>query len=230
MENKGNSLAKIAIGLNVALILAVIILFVKMPSSNEETADVDTTDNDSTETVQLVDDGKLTIGFFYADSLNSKLLLMKDIEKEMSDAQASMQSRMQGKQRELDNWQKKWQDRGPLLSTEQEQYAMEAQQKQQDAMMFEQNLQMELAQKQEQLMMSYITRVSATSKRLAEDKGYDFILSYQIGQNVFYASPLMDVTNDIVELMNADYRESTGVSDSADGGPITNIENATENE
>jgi outer membrane protein len=79
-------------------------------------------------------------------------------------------------------------------------------------------------------MMSYITRVSATSKRLAEDKGYDFILSYQIGQNVFYASPLMDVTNDIVELMNADYRESTGVSDSADGGPITNIENATENE
>lgn len=229
MENKGNSLAKIAIGLNVALIIAVIILFVKMPSGSDTTSESVSDGNDSTDVVEIVDNGKLTIGFFYADSLNNQLLLMQDIEKDMADAQASMQSRMQGKQRELDNWQKKWQDRGPLLSTEQEQYAIEAQQKQQEAMMFEQNLQMELAQKQEQLMMSYISRVSAMSKRLAEDKGYDFILSYQIGQNVFYASPLMDVTSEIVELMNADYRESTGASNEGDE-PITNDDNGSGDE
>jgi hypothetical protein len=56
MENNSNSLAKISIGINIALIIAVIILFVKMPSgAGSETAGA-FDPNDSTKKV-LPDDG-----------------------------------------------------------------------------------------------------------------------------------------------------------------------------
>ena len=79
MENKGSSLAKISLGINVALIIAVIILFVKMPgcSSSEDVVN----GNDSTDTVNPIipDDGIMTIGYFQADSLNNNLLLIQQI-------------------------------------------------------------------------------------------------------------------------------------------------------
>lgn len=204
MENNSNSLAKIAIGINIVLIVAIIILFVKMPSGSSE---VTANEADSTSS-NIEDDGELKIGYFNADSLSANLLIMADIEQQMANAQTEAENKMKQKQRDLDAWQAKWQNRGMLLPKEEEQYMKEAQQKQQDAMVFEQNVQMELGQKQEMLMFSHIQRISNFSKLFAEQEGYDFILSYQMGQNIFYASPNMDVTQGMIKIMNDDY-EST---------------------
>ena len=82
MENNSNSLAKISIGINIALIIAVIILFVKMPSgAGSETAGA-FDPNDSTKKV-LPDDGHLRIGYFLAYSLQENILVMKEIEELM---------------------------------------------------------------------------------------------------------------------------------------------------
>ena len=43
--------------------------------------------------------------------------------------------------------------------------------------------------------------------KYAEANGYDLIFSYQLGQNLYYASPNNDVTDGLIELMNADYLE-----------------------
>ena len=69
MENNGSSLAKISLGINVLLIIAVIILFVKMPGSAGEDVAVDDNDTTSNSLPSIPDDGELKIGFFYGDSL-----------------------------------------------------------------------------------------------------------------------------------------------------------------
>ncbi len=223
MEKSNNTLAKVAIGINLVLIVAVIILFTKLPGSTVETTD---NQEDTTKTT-IKDDGELRIGYFNADSLSANLLIMKDLEAEMAKASTDAENKMKAKQREFDSWQAKWQNRGMLLPNEQEQYQMEAQQKQQEAMMFEQNIQMEVGQKQEMLMFSHIQRISNFAKIYAEENNYDYILSYQMGQNLFYASPNMNVTDGLVELMNEDYNATfSGNTDQPSDDAINNDQDA----
>lgn len=207
MEKNGNSLAKIALGINVVLIIAVIFLFVKMPSSSE--SDVAEGSDSTTIKKPIVDDGQLRIAYFYADSLNSKLLFMKELEGLMAQSQQNAEDKMRQKEREIQKWQEGWQSAGALLPKEQEKYAREAAQKEQEIAMFQQEVQMTLASEQEGYMFTLITRISNASKEYAEANDFDYIVSYQMGQNFYYMSPNFDVTDDIIEIMNKQYSDRT---------------------
>lgn len=207
MENN-NMLAKISLAINAVLIIAVIALFVKMPASAEG---AEVTSDDST-IVNVPDDGKLVVGYYNSDSLNTKsdfvVAVQNDIEQSTKDAEA----KMMGEQRRIENWQAKWEAKGPnLLDREIQQYQQEAAKMQQDAAMFEQNLQMELQMEQEKLMITLYTRLEAYSKTFAEKNGLDLMFSYQIGQNLSYCSPNLDVTEAFIAHTNAEFNDS-GVS------------------
>ena len=220
MGESNNSLAKISLGINAVLLICVIILFVKMPSGDVAvTGESDGADSVPT-FVSASADGQMKIGFFNTDSLNSNLAFVKELEKEIEQANKDAEDKMLRKQREIDAWNKKWEAKGNLLSTEQEQYMREAQEMQNDAMMFEQQVQMELAQQQERLMMGHVTRVSNFTKMLAEREGFDMILSYQLGQNLVYVNPTMDCTAALAKLLNDDYNSTVngaGLNDGAEG-------------
>ena len=202
MQNN-NSLAKISLAINALLVIAVIILFTR-GNGGSETAEVSGDDSTSQQVIRP-NDGELKIGYFNTDSLNSQLLMIKDLEQEMADAQKNAEDKMQKEQNKIDSWNKKWEARMPLLSGEQDVYQKEMQKMQQDAMIAEQTIQMELAQSQEMIMYSHIQRISNFSKIYAEKNGFDMIMSYQIGQNPIYIHPSMDVTAGVVKLMNDDY-------------------------
>ena len=119
---------------------------------------------------------------------------------------------MRQKEREIQAWQEKWANKGQLLSTEQEKYAREAQQKEQEIALFQQQVQFELAQTQEGLTVSAIQRITSATKEFSEKRGYEYVFSYQFGQNLYYASPGNDITNDLLEVLNEDYIEGTNDS------------------
>ncbi len=218
MENSSNTLAKVALGISVILIILVIILFTKLPSTSNNNTQIDNNqtkgiDSLSSEQNKIVNVPTTNIAFFNMDSLGAKLDLFKEIEAGINKATKDAERKMKNKQAEITAWEKKWASKGQLLSTEQEQYMKEAQQMQNDAMNFEQRVQMELAQKQDELMLTYATRVSNHCKEFAEEKGYDAILAYTFGQNVWYYNPALDITNQLAEKMNASFAESTGKVD-----------------
>ncbi len=216
MENNSNTLAKVALGISVILMILVIILFTKLPStSSSDTTDVQTEKGDSLSKVEnvVVNPPTINVAFFNMDSLGAKLDLFKEIESGINKATKDAERKMKNKQAEITAWEKKWASKGQLLSTEQEQYMKEAQKMQNDAMGFEQRVQMELAQKQDELMLTYATRVSNHCKEFAQEKGYDAILAYTFGQNVWYYNPALDITNQLAEKMNAAFAESTGKVD-----------------
>jgi len=77
-------------------------------------------------------------------------------------------------------------------------------------MEFERRVQMELAKEQDDLMLTYATRVSNHCKKFGEENGYDAIMAYTFGQNVWYYNPNLDITNQLAKQMNAAFAESTG--------------------
>ena len=194
-------LAKLSLGINAVLIIAVIALFVKMPKSGGG----ESTDSDST-SVQIPDDGKLTIGYYNSDSLNMKSEFVIAVQNDIEAAQKRAEQKMVNKQNEISKWQKKWEDKGPnLLDREIQQYQQEAAEIQQDAAGFEQNLQMEMAMEQEKLMMTLYTRIQTYSKSFAEKNEIDLLFSYQIGQNLSYVNPNLDVTKSFIAHTNKEF-------------------------
>ena len=212
MENNSNSLAKISIGINIALIIAVIILFVKMPSgAGSETAGA-FDPNDSTKKV-LPDDGHLRIGYFLADSLQENILVMKEIEELMLESQKRAEETMAAEERKIQNFEQKWANVGALLPSEQAKYQAEGQQVQQAYMIAQQRVQAEFAQEQEKYTLSLIMRITNAATSYAEANGFDYIFSYQIGQNIYYGSPNFDVTDDLVRIMNAEYNSNMNIDE-----------------
>jgi outer membrane protein len=218
MENKGNSLAKIAIGLNVVLIIAVIILFVKMPAGDGENVTSNDEANDSLKTNNTVDlSGAPRICYFQGDSVQT-LDMMAEMEGLMKQAQEDANRKMQQKDAEIKRWQDSWGDPSKLLPSELQKFQQEAMAKEQEYGAFQQQLQMELASSQEDIMFKLVTRVSDASKRYAEENGFDYVLSYQLGQNVYYAAPKYDVTEELMKMINDEYHSNQTATD----GPAVN--------
>ena len=204
MENN-NKLAKIALGINAILIVLVIVIFTKLHSHDSNESITETTIEDSLDIVETPTELTGKFGFFNLDSLNSKLSLFKEIENEMKNSTSKAESKMKKKQGEISAWEKKWASKGQLLSSEQETYMKEAQDMQNDAMQFEQNVQMVLQQEQAQLMETYAIRLADFNKRFAQANGYDAVFAYQFGQSPWYYNPALDITNELANMMNAEF-------------------------
>lgn len=214
MENKSNKLAVISLLINAVLIIAVIILFVKMPSNGGDEV-VKPLDADST-----VDYSKMhekgdnaVIVYYQSDSLNTRSKFVMELQQEIQNAQMNAEKRLQAKQSELMNWDKKWQEKFPLISSEQERYMQEGQKKQEELMALQQQLEAELYETQNRLTIAGVTRISKYTKDLAVANGYDFVLSYQLGGQVLFCNPKMDITDELIEMMNADYEAGETVEE-----------------
>lgn len=208
MENN-NQLAKISLGINVLLVVAVIILFVKMPSGTADATEVEENDSLST-SVEVQNDGELTIAYYNGDSLNNTQFFM-DLQKSMQESSSKAENKLISKQKEIENWSARWNEKaqGGLLPNEQERYYKEAGEKEQELAMLQQQVQIEAAQEQEQLMMTMYSRVNLYAKSFAENNNIDILLQCQLGNNISYVGPSMDVTSQFVNHVNKEYGETS---------------------
>lgn len=207
MENKSNKLAVISLIINAVLVIAVIILFVKMPSgSGDEDVVVA---NDSTENLdvsKMREKGQTGVIVYYnSDSLNTQSKFVMDLQNEIMTAQTDAEKQLQSEQSKMMSWEKKWKDKGMLTSSEQEQYMKEGTKLQEDMMVLQQTLEQQLYEVQNTLTLTGIQRITKYTQDLALANGYDFVLSYQLGGQVVFVNPKMDITAELIKLMNDDW-------------------------
>lgn len=198
-------LAKVSLGINAVLIIAVIILFVKMPgggSGSDEIAD------DST-SVEIQNDGEMTIAYYNGDSLNTTDFVL-ELQTQMEAVQIKGEQKLASTQKEIEAWQAKWAKKSEtgLLPREQEQYYKEAAEMEQKMAYAQQSAQMDAAQETEQLMMTLYTRIQVYSKTFAEKNNIDLLLQFQLGNNISYVAPHMDVTEQFMNHVNAEYNST----------------------
>jgi outer membrane protein len=206
MQNNSNKLALLSLIINAFLALAVIILFVRNPKATGE-ADHDASNPlDTMDVSNLSEKGEGAVIVYYnSDSLNTKCKFIMDLQQEILDAQKDAENRMASKQKEVEKWQKKWAEKGKLLSHEEEQYAKEYQEKEMEMMKLQQELEQSLFQTQNELTLTGVTRIQNYSRDLALENGYDYVISYQLGGQFLFCNPKMDITDALIDRMNADY-------------------------
>ncbi|MBI3135540.1 MAG: OmpH family outer membrane protein [Bacteroidetes bacterium] len=213
MQNNSNKLAVISLIISAILVIAVIILFMKAPGGSAEAV---STPVDTTDMTKLHEKGQGAIIVYYnSDSLNTRCSLVVEVQKEIMDAQVNAESRLQNKQKEFESWNKKWEAKFPLISSEQEQYQREGEKKQTEMLELQQQLEQELYETQNRLTLTALTRIQKYCRDLALQKGYDYVISYQMGGQVMFCNPKMDITDELVNTMNSDY-DSTATEVPAD--------------
>lgn len=147
------------------------------------------------------------IVFYDADILFIESRFIVDIQREILEAQVVAEKKIMGKQNEYLEWEQKWIDRGPLLSSEEQQYMKEMGKWQEAMTNYQLKLQDKLIQDQTNLTLSGINEIKKITKEIALEKGYDFVLSYSLGQNIIYCNSKFDITDELVERMNINYND-----------------------
>lgn len=203
-------LAKISLGINAVLIIAVIVLFARGTSGTSDGDGIDSS------LVTIPDNGKMTIGYYNSDSLSTKSTFVTDLQIEIEASTRRAEEKMGAKEKEIQRWQQGWESKGQLLPREQEVYMGEAQAKQQEIAIFEQNLNIEVQMEQERLMITLYTRLQNYAKSFCEKNEIDMLVSFQMGQNVIYMNPNFDVTKQFLSHVNKEYNSTFEELESAE--------------
>lgn len=176
----------------------------------------DKTNNDSTDDTKIdtpvFSDG-LKIGYYHNDSINENYKLIDAITKDIESQVSKLSSGFEQKVKNFENWARTYDEKmrnNMLISSEIEKYQQQFQQRQMELEQEQQNLQMRVQQIQNDNLLKAFNRVEDYCKRYAEENGYDLILQYAKGGQIMYISSSMDITNDIVKGLNAEYDELNG--------------------
>lgn len=197
---------KISLGINVLLIIAVIILFTKMPSGggSESLADGEQEQIDTTRKKRSGDGVKMA--YINNDSLTKNYKYVKDVQRKLEEEQKNVEQSLQTKIQEYQNWERKLQEQAPtMLKSELEEAQMKAMKKQQELQQYEQQLQMQLAQTEQDLLVRHIEKVQKFLKTYAEERGYDYVFGYQLGGNLLYGDTVHDITEEVIVRLNKEY-------------------------
>lgn len=200
---------KISLAINVVLIIAVIFLFVKMPTSAVSSSNDQEDQNVKNDTSKSEYNGTgLKMAYINNDSLTKRYKYVKDIERKLEEEKKMVDQKLQSKLKEYQNWERKLQEQLPtMLSSEIEQAQNKAMKKQQELQQLEQQLQMQLAQTENELLVKHIEKVQKFLKTYAEERGYDYIFGYQLGGNLLYGDNVHDITDEVIERLNKKYDE-----------------------
>ena len=147
------------------------------------------------------------IAFVNADTLDAKYEWLKEqkkaLEQRVQSAERSLSSKKDALMRDLEAFQKKYESGTVPPAVLEKEYAALAE-RQQKLAQEELRLSQQLAEEREKALSALTANVEAQLRSLQAQIGYDFILSYSRGGGqVLYANDSLDITNRVLELLNA---------------------------
>lgn len=186
-----------------AIAFASILMFAQCtPSANEQTA----------QPVQAEQTGNaLKVAYVNLDSLMSKYNFAQDINKEMMRKEEDIKMKLTEKYKALQadqaDFERKYKNNVYATPERAQSEYNRIVEKEQEIVQLEQNLTLEF--EREGLLKNQALRDSINKfvEEFNKEAGYDFIIT-KLGENLLYANPAYDVTNQITEGLNKRYAET----------------------
>ena len=148
------------------------------------------------------------IAYFEFDSLKTRYMYFKDAESHAKEKESAMNlelSSLQGRyQKKITEWQQKGTSMTPAESQQAQQEYAEMQQTYQSR---KEVLQEELVKNNGQVMTDIIKKIEAFLKEYNKQKNYSFIFAYEPNSFIYYKDSVYNITNDIIEGLNAGYKK-----------------------
>lgn len=157
----------------------------------------------------------MRIAYVNVDTINVHYKRMEAARKKFEEEYTLLQKEYETKMRSFQAWsQKVQQNFDTYLRSKQEQVQQELVRRQQELQQFEQEMQMKLSQKEADLSRKNLEKIQEFCKSYAERKGFDYVLSYQMGGQVLYANDQYDITKEVLKELNEDYESANDMIDS----------------
>jgi len=203
MKNNTSVFTKLALGLLVAASLGACNQNKSAPPADASTP--------ATAAASTPTDSKATIVYINSDTLSSKYQAYKDMSNRLEvkgkAAQADVESKQQGFQREVAEYQKAQ----PTLSADQRQETEQRLQREQQSLQtYQQNASAQFQSETSTENGKLYDKVAEFVKNYAKSHGYKFVLTYsKTNPNVLYGDPSLDVTADVVKELNDAYTKDS---------------------
>jgi len=209
MKN-GNIIVNIIFGVAIVILF---VLYVQKPSDEKKKSNVQ-------DTVAVLDtifndepmvEANFPIAYVVVDSVMQNYLFFKKLEKQLQNLVSAEESKLQKKaeafQKDVQDFQYQVENRIITTADAQAKQA-ELEQRQQNLYAEQQKKQQELAIKEQKLQEQLIDSVNACIKFYNADGKYKIILNNAYQSSVLYAEEQLNITNDILKVMNARYNAS----------------------
>lgn len=188
--------------LNGFLALAMILLFAQC-SNNQSTPS-------QTATPTAVGGStNMKIAYVEIDSLLTKYRFWNDLNELMIQKEENIRTTLNEKAKDLDNdmreFQRKLENNGFVSPERAEQERVRIVQKQQKLQELQEKLTNELQMENQKNSLQLRDSINSFLKIYNKDKGYSLIISNTGFDNLLYADPAFNITNEIVEGLNARY-------------------------
>jgi outer membrane protein len=190
--------------INIVLVIAVGVLFVLYFTGNEKSSPAQTE-------VKLVENnsaGKGGMAYINIDTLMNNMDMFFDVRNKLVDKQksseAELNSRSKDFEKEATDFQEKVQ-KGLITRSRAQEIEQELYLEQQNLINLKDRLSMELAEEEQVMNRQLIYYITDYLKEYNKEKNYQFIISNSLAGPLLYASDKQDITNDVVEGINAKY-------------------------
>ena len=154
----------------------------------------------------------MKIAFVEIDSLLSKYHFCNDVNEEMLKKEENIRTTLNEKGKKLEKqaaeFQRKYENNGFVSPERAQQEYQRIQKQQQELQELQQKLTNELAAENQKNTLELRDSINAFLKVYNQEKGYDLIISNSGFDNLLYGNPAYNITNEIVEGLNARYNPS----------------------
>ena len=162
---------------------------------------------------EVVGGSNMKIAYVEIDSLLTKYNFWNDLNEQMLKKEENIRTTLNEKGRKLEKeaqeFQRKIENNGFTSRERAEQEQARLMKQQQDLQDLQQKLTEELAVENQKNSLQLRDSINSFLKIYNQDKGYDLIISNAGFDNLLYANPAFNITNEIVEGLNARYAPST---------------------
>ena len=154
----------------------------------------------------------MKIAFVEIDSLLTKYNFWNDLSEQMIKKEENSRTLLNEKGKKLEKeaaeFQRKYENNGFVSPERAQQEYQRIQKQQQDLAELQQKLANELAAENQKNSLELRDSINSFLKVYNQTKGYDLIISNTAFDNLLYGNPAYNITNEIVEGLNARYNPS----------------------
>ena len=151
----------------------------------------------------------MKIAFVEIDSLLTKYNFWNDLTEQMIKKEENIRTTLNEKGKKLEKeaaeFQRKYENNGFVSPERAQQEYQRIQKQQQDLQELQQKLTNELAAENQKNSLELRDSINSFLKVYNQTKGYDLIISNTAFDNLLYGNPAYNITNEIVEGLNARY-------------------------
>ena len=190
--------------INIVLVIAVGALFVLYFTGKNKSSPASTEEK----LVENNNTGKGGMAYINIDTLMNNMDMFFDVRNKLVDKQksseAELNSRSKDFEKEATDFQEKVQ-KGLITRSRAQEIEQELYLEQQNLINLKDKLSMELSEEEQVMNRQLIYYITDYLKEFNKEKNYQFIISNSLAGPLLYASDKQDITNDVVEGINAKY-------------------------